>query len=66
MPDCEFSVDFVERVRAGLVDGWRTQRGSQGESIVDLRGNQSWILHPEEPSSRPGHIVARSAGPRSV
>jgi hypothetical protein len=23
MPDREFSVDFFERVRAGLVDGWR-------------------------------------------
>lgn len=23
MPDGEFSLDFIERVRAGLVDGWR-------------------------------------------
>jgi len=66
MPDREFKVDFVQRVRAGLVDDWRWNNSSQRGSIVDLKGNQAWILHPEEPSSEPGLIVARSAGPRSV
>jgi hypothetical protein len=49
MPDSEVTVDFVERVRAGLVDGWRTNKSSQGESIVDLKGHQAWTLHPDEP-----------------
>jgi hypothetical protein len=61
MPDGEVSVDFVERVRADLVDDWRMNNSSQGEWIVDLKGNQAWKLHPDEPSSRPGYIVARRA-----
>jgi hypothetical protein len=42
MPDGEFSVDFIERVRAGLVDSWRAQASGQGESIADLTGGQAW------------------------
>jgi hypothetical protein len=59
MPDHEFSVNFIERVRAGLVPGWRAIASSQGEAIADSSGGQSWMLHPEDPSS-PGHIFARS------
>jgi hypothetical protein len=55
MPDREFGVDFVERVRAGLVDGWRTYNPSQGESIVDLRGESG-----VEAAPRRAQFAARS------
>lgn len=53
MPDGEFSLEFIERVRAGLVDGWRAQNSAQGEFIVDLKGSQAWMLRPDEPSPLP-------------
>lgn len=64
MPDIEFSLEFIERVQAGLVPGWRVQNTAQGDFLVDSTQQQSWKLCPDDPSQRPGHIVATEHPPK--
>lgn len=62
MADGEVPLDFVARVRAGLVDGWRWERTASGEHLVDTTQRQVWLLRRDEPASD-GWVVATEHPP---
>jgi hypothetical protein len=63
MADTDFSIEFVQRVRAGSLDGWRVQDSAQGLYLIDSGAQQSWELLPDEPCQL-GRIAARQHQPR--